>query len=234
MDRGRADVRRRLLGIPDMIDPDKRIESLEQSMADLASAVSRLSSPLREVFIARRVTNHEWQELTIRDGEVQEFPGGRKCTAEGHASMLEIEEGDEVILEVEDRGAYRYVKIPRGTPAPRRFVARIVSSSQVAPKKRWQYEIEEMEKTAAGLETGGGWTLLDGGIHAGAWNLNESANGSTGLYGNGVDSASLLGTFDIQPIPDGTLIDVWTEFVDGDPEYWFNIPNGIDGDCGEG
>lgn len=108
------------------------------------------------------------------------------------------------------------------------------SPAQDGSNKRWLYAWTEAVKTSGGY---GGWATLTGGrsgttSERPAYNGLENPNGASGLYGNGVNSSNLTGTFDIQPIPAG--VPVWMRVVgidSGDPEYWFDAMNGIDGAC---
>lgn len=109
------------------------------------------------------------------------------------------------------------------------FVARITGRTQDGSNKRWTYTFAELSKTSAGY---GGWTDLTGGRTGNAYNLAEDQNGASGLYGNGVNSANLTGTFDLQPIPTGRRVRITPAYVtDGTLEYWFEAENGIDGEC---
>jgi hypothetical protein len=106
--------------------------------------------------------------------------------------------------------------------------ALIAGAVQDGSNKRWVYSFVEAEKTSTGY---GGWTTKAGGIDGDCYNRAEEINGATGLMGNGV-TLPLVGSFDIQPIPDGTPVRLEIVPVVGDdPEYWFSMPNGIDGSC---
>lgn len=116
------------------------------------------------------------------------------------------------------------------TPEASQFFARIASATPVSGVKQWTYAFVEVEKTDAGY---GEWTDKSGGLTGTLMNLIEDQNGASGLYGNGVNSSNLIGTFDIQPIPDDTrvLVTKVTDLEDGSTEYWTQYENGIDGAC---
>lgn len=134
--------------------------------------------------------------------------------------------------------AYALVRIgisgstsPSGTS--NQFFARVDSKVQDGDNKRWTYSIVEVSESGEGFDT---WVDVEDGRTGNCYNIIEANNGSSGLYGNGVNSANLIGTFDIQPIPDGTII--WivgseTVFVDEVPvvQYYTQYENGIDGTC---
>lgn len=105
----------------------------------------------------------------------------------------------------------------------------ITGSTQDGTNKRWTYTAVEVEKTAAGF---GGWTAKVGGWGGNAYNRIEEMNGASGLYGNGVNSANLTGTLDIQPAPDNLVIDADLIVIDDETtEAQFSYENGIDGEC---
>lgn len=91
--------------------------------------------------------------------------------------------------------------------------------------KRWVYGAKKAEKTAAGY---GGWvySTTDTAAYA-LYNSAEDMNGATGLFGNGINSANLTGSFAVQPIPTGRL--VWATLYES--EWWFDSANGVDGGC---
>lgn len=115
------------------------------------------------------------------------------------------------------------------------FWARITDSVQKtgspAPKK-WFYSWVEVEKTAAAY---GGWTTKAGGrsgVKDGAlpgYNSIEDMNDSSGLFGNGRNSAYIRDSQDIKPIPTGDV--VWMRPVPKGTaiEYWFEGWNVVDG-----
>lgn len=116
----------------------------------------------------------------------------------------------------------------RITPGRVSFDARITSSAQDGTNKRWLYDVTEVEPD------GDNWTWNDksGGRVVTARNRFEVPNGASGLYGNGVSSVNLTGTFDIQPIPNGVIVDVEVRTAaDSTTVYWFEAMNGIDGTC---
>ena len=135
---------------------------------------------------------------------------------------------------VDSKGNERFVFSE--TPVPVTFPARLGASTQDAsgppPKKQWTYAYTEVAKTGAGY---GNWTTKAGGRSGTAYNRSEDVNADSGLYGNGVNSANLVGTFDIQPAPPGVIVQM--ELVPraddpaADPEAWFGYENGIDGAC---
>lgn len=127
---------------------------------------------------------------------------------------------------------------PESVPRPAifpGFFARITDATQDGSNKRWKYSFVEVIKASAGYT---GWRDKDDGIEGSAvtgvfaFNGIEDQNGSSGLYGNGVESSDLTGTFDIQPVPDGTRVFIHSRFdFDGVAEYWFTYANGVTGDC---
>src|SRR4051812_18686406 len=89
------------------------------------------------------------------------------------------------------------------------FWIQIGTSSQDGSNKRWKYDWIEVYKSAAGY---GGWTAVDSGRSGHgddfdyAYNGVEDLNGASGTFGNGVDSANLTGSFDIQPVPANVIV----------------------------
>jgi hypothetical protein len=114
-------------------------------------------------------------------------------------------------------------------PPPGIIPVIVTGSTQDGSNFRWTYDFEEAEKTSAGY---GGWTAKENGLTGTAYNIIEDQNGASGVFGNGVDSANLAGTFELQPVPNGTRIAVWRQHLtDGTFEYWFSYENGVDGAC---
>jgi hypothetical protein len=110
------------------------------------------------------------------------------------------------------------------------IVVRITGSSQDGTNKRWSYDFIEVEQVAAGY---GNWSDKSGGITGTMRNLLEDQNAASGIFGNGVDSANLTGSFDVQPIPTGTRVAIVKQVViSGVTQYWCSVANGIDGGCG--
>lgn len=111
--------------------------------------------------------------------------------------------------------------------------ARITGSTPLGPN-RWEYDWEEV----APLDDASGWAPSNSvlrrtsGFNGRARNLLEVANGSSGVQGNGVDVANLIGTFALRPVATGTvhLMHGPTGSVVS-PHWWFGSPNGVDGAC---
>jgi hypothetical protein len=119
------------------------------------------------------------------------------------------------------------------------FFARITGNAEAdtPAQNRWVYAWSEVEKTTAGY---GGWTTLSGGRSGTtstdpARNTVEDMNDGAGVEGNGVDVANLdtdTYTFAIQPIPAGVIVRIYKVLLTtGAVEYWFALPNGVDGTC---
>lgn len=125
----------------------------------------------------------------------------------------------------------RVPKLPRGGGGAK-FYALIGASPSVVSggANRWQYAWAEAECL------GDHWgELADGrsGTTSSdpAYNRFEAINSATGVQGNGVNVADLLGTFAIQPIPDGVVVEMDQINVDGTLYYWFAAMNGVTGGC---
>lgn len=115
------------------------------------------------------------------------------------------------------------------------FDVRVTSSTQDGDNKRWSYSFVEIYKSATGYN---GWSDKTGGRTGSFRNLTEDQNGATGTWGNGIVSTDLPAspaTMTIKPIPNGTRIRVWTEFIVAGStvtvEYWTQYENGVTGSC---
>ena len=121
-------------------------------------------------------------------------------------------------------------------PSEFRRRVRVTGSTQDGTNKRWKYTAVEVELTTVGYD---GWTDKSGGATwaggepgAYVYNLAEEMNGASGTFGNGVSSTNLSGTFDVQPIPDDMIVTVTRHLTtEGEPVWWTNVANGIDGAC---
>lgn len=126
------------------------------------------------------------------------------------------------------------------------FTARVTSSTRATgtPQPwRWEYQIAEVVKTAAGY---GGWNDKTGGVTGTAFNRIEDQNADSGVIGSGTDTADLEGTIEPQPVPYGTRVQIdvvpltdaaGVPQLDGSgnrvTEYWFSYETGLTGDCEE-
>lgn len=164
------------------------------------------------------VSDEDDEFAEIDDGETDELKTG----ATGSAQILWKESGT-------GSGKWAIVRLDQPTNSDH-FTATIGAATQDGANKRWTYPITEVEKTGAGY---GGWTALDGGRTGTAYNRIEDINGSSGLFGNGVDSTNLTGTFDIQPCPEDVPVEITVvhRADDGSDEFWFSYENGVDGAC---
>ena len=120
---------------------------------------------------------------------------------------------------------------------PQRMVqwpGRTVSSERDGENWRWVYTIRERIKATPGYD---GWADRTNGRTGEAFAWAEDINGSSGVLGNGIDLANLPGTFEPQPVPDGSAIIV-TEVTIQDgkatKEWWFERVTGPDGGCQQG
>ena len=96
----------------------------------------------------------------------------------------------------------------------------------------WNYRFVQMVKSAQpGYETGSWHEYWD--ETQACYNLLEYANSGVGVQMNGVDIENLTGTFALQPCPVGALVMVYVTRLSGSnvPEYWFQYPSGVDGEC---
>lgn len=147
-------------------------------------------------------------------------------TSSGHS----LSPGDLVrVFTLSGAGKFHYFS---GTKDDFQGYFKVSANSQDGSNKRWSYTMVEQEKSAAAY---GGWTTKsDGGRVLTAYNDQEEDNGSSGLYGNGITSTNLTGTFDVQPIPTGKGVHrvYRVTLSDGSAtEYWFSASNGVDGGC---
>lgn len=114
--------------------------------------------------------------------------------------------------------------------ANRIYIARIVSSAS-AGTRRWNYTVREVIRTGDNTYTDltNGWgdpTPVT------AQNGLEKPNGATGIQGNGVDDANLVGTFDLVPLGDGAIVPVHVSVAnDGTVLHTIFGVNQIDGAC---
>jgi hypothetical protein len=113
------------------------------------------------------------------------------------------------------------------------FIAKI-SGNTADGSNRWKYAWDEVRQSADGY---GNWATFTGGLSGttsskAARSLQEDMNAATGVQGNGVDVADLVGTFALQPVPAGVLVLMTVRLcTDGTQAYWFNATNGITGAC---
>jgi hypothetical protein len=133
--------------------------------------------------------------------------------------------------------AHLPISTPDNAP-PEMFWAEIGSSAAAdsPAQNRWKYAWTEVVKSSAAY---GGWAARSNGRSGTtssnpAYNAMEDANSGAGTEMNGVDvdGTDFPSTFSLQPIPSGAIVLMRAApGVSGGLEYWFAMPNGIDGTC---
>lgn len=105
---------------------------------------------------------------------------------------------------------------------PPRWI-KISASSKDGSNFRWTYTAKLAYRVATGF---GAWVVEGNNITA--YNSIEQMNSSSGVMGNGVDTANLAGTsLELQPAPAGAIVLATFEF-----DAWvFSYENGVDGAC---
>lgn len=101
---------------------------------------------------------------------------------------------------------------------------RITGAAQDGANQRWNYTAQEVSSSTGAY---GSWSVVSGGWSGAARNGVEEPNGASGLFGNGVNSANLSGTFALQRVPNGVV--VLARLVGS--VAWFDLANGVDGGC---
>ena len=167
---------------------------------------------------------------TIRRGET--FTGRKLLDALQEAGkpplggrQIEVtSSGTDAVVAAAGERPYRRVK----------FFAEIIASTDLGGNQ-WEYaQWKEKQKTGAGHD---GWVDKPSGrthtLFGPAFNFAEINNSASGIQGNGVDVDNLVGTFALQPVPDGRVVEMTLiRFADqSDFELWFDQDNGVDGDC---
>lgn len=106
--------------------------------------------------------------------------------------------------------------------SPFRWV-KITAASRDGSNFRWTYTAKLVMRTAT---TFGAWTEITGNLTA--FNSLEQMNGSSGVMGNGVNTADLADTgLELQAAPIGAIIRASFEF-----DAWiFEYANAISGSC---
>lgn len=153
-------------------------------------------------------------------------PAQALVNAVNELSTISPGEGGETL-----RTPFGTAVIPEETVAPPFYInARITGSTRDGSNWRWTYDFVESEKTSTGYD---GWEDVTDGITGTAYNRAEAINGTAGLMGNGVNIDTLPDGFEMQPIPDDTPVRLEAIIVNGETEleWWFSMPNGIDGEC---
>lgn len=161
--------------------------------------------------------------LFIIPGSVQRRPGGRIAGTNYANAIRDLVYRTMPIASVgnADRPAH---------PIPYFFSA-IQSWTMDGSNFRWKYTIQEVTKSSTGY---GGWTTIGSVLTPLAYNTTEDQNGSSGVLGNGVDTANLPAGFSPQPVPIDTIVLAWAVVANGDTtEYWFTHTTVPDGTCDE-
>lgn len=105
-----------------------------------------------------------------------------------------------------------------------------ITSSISLGANLWEYDWEEV-RFNAGLPVRTGATRTST-SHGKAYNTMEMLNTASGVQGNGVDIANLLGSFEIKPISTKAVVLLSGPFNDNDtPRWYFQAVNSVDGTC---
>jgi hypothetical protein len=114
-------------------------------------------------------------------------------------------------------------------PAAVWFMGKVKGSEQYTDNI-WFYDFIKVTKSAMNGYEPGSW-MEDATESGSAYNGCEFANSAAGVQGDGVDIANLPSGFELQPIPPGVIVPM-VKMASGDSfEYWFSVPNGVDGTC---
>ncbi len=98
---------------------------------------------------------------------------------------------------------------------------------------RWTYSFWEVEQVAPGYGASA-WRNVENGHSGTAYNGCEVSNAPTGVQGTGVDTDNLSAVapgMEHQPIPPGVVVPMFGKRRGDSWDYWFAVPNGIDGTC---
>ncbi|GIK18625.1 MAG: hypothetical protein BroJett004_07890 [Planctomycetota bacterium] len=107
-----------------------------------------------------------------------------------------------------------------------RMNARITGSEAVGGTGHvWAYTWEEV------YWDGSDWVHDVGARTGTARNRAEHGNPASGVLMIGIDTANLTGTFALQPIPNGRVVEIDGPY--GGSTWWFSAENHVDGGCGE-
>lgn len=148
---------------------------------------------------------------------------GARTEVIGGVGVAVVSNGQQAVVSPRERKPQRFVQ----------WLATVVSSVRDGENWRWVYTIRERIKDAPGY---GGWIDRPNGREGDAYAWAEDINGPDGLLGNGIDTANLPGTFEPQPVPDGSAIivtEVTLQDETATKEWWFERVTGPDGGCGQ-
>jgi hypothetical protein len=109
-------------------------------------------------------------------------------------------------------------------------VLAVITGSTTAGPRRWSYAWSEgeLDGTRVVPAADGRSSAFDGS----AFNINETANASVGIQGNGIDHINLNGTFDLVPIGVGAAVEISGPYFDDATPFWkFSAVNAVDGIC---
>lgn len=96
---------------------DRRMHDFEGKIIEHGGALSELTHPWREVFIASDDGAGAFTEQTIEGGSVVTFTDGRTGNGTAPATLLDMPAGTTAVLEIKDGATFRYIKIAGGTVA---------------------------------------------------------------------------------------------------------------------
>jgi hypothetical protein len=135
-------------------------------------------------------------------------------------------------------GGSPVISLARPLPRVRQAIPVRLSNPAVIADNVWEYEWIEIAKAGSG---GAGWVEVPDGRTSDdfglALNMAEIDNSESGVQGNGIDADNIPEGFAIMPATGCTTVyqvEVPAEDDTGtgyDTEYWFDKPNGIDGQC---
>lgn len=110
---------------------------------------------------------------------------------------------------------------------------RVVSAAKDGTHIRWTFTAKRIVKATPGY---GGWGDDTDTADYTLYNGVDDANGATGVYGSGLNSANLTGTFQHVPLGAGAKVHARPVTVasTGATEWWIDVVLTVDGACVEG
>lgn len=118
-------------------------------------------------------------------------------------------------------------------PSAQTFLGKITGQTNITADKQWTYTFVEVYPQADpyASASGASFSTVSGGRSGTAYNGIEAGNSAT-VHGNGVTFANLTGSFKVQPIKVGDVVEV-TAMMDvaGNVKYIISKMNGVDGAC---
>ena len=131
-----------------MIDRDLEMFQLRQELAFLRLKLEKLAGPRQPVFLAKPSASGSWQEQTVTGSNIVNHKGGRSCSGSSNANRMLTPSDVFGVIEINDGGQYRYVRIGGASMFPVLVEKTGGSNGVGTTRATWTYTMRDVSSFA--------------------------------------------------------------------------------------